>query len=79
MADAVRCPMCGYVYWSRYYENWATCPKCGSDNDRIPFEAEIKPLLVDSKYIFQVIPYEPQVPEKPFNRYTALMENKNGK
>jgi hypothetical protein len=87
MADAVRCPGCGYVYWSRYYENWATCAKCGSDNDVFLKEGEDQPLLVSSGVIFQTIPYDlekwghlnPGVKKeksktkpKLFNRYTAL-------
>ena len=78
MSDAVRCPKCGYVYWTSCYQNWATCDNCGNDNDQIPYEAEIQPLLVDSKHIFQFIPYEPKPELKPFNRYTALMEDNDG-
>lgn len=79
MSDAIRCANCGYVYWSRAYENWATCDKCGTDNDQISYEAEIQPILVSSEFIFQTIPYKP-VPEEPkqFNRYTALTEGHNG-
>jgi len=81
---AVRCPKCGYVYWTRAYENWASCSNCGSNNDQIPYHAKVKPQLVDSKHIFQTIPYEPVPSDKsqtpapkeprPFNRYTALMK-----
>jgi len=54
MSDAVRCGKCGYVYWSRWNENWGTCPKCETDNDC----SEKHATLVDSSKIFTFIPEE---------------------
>ena len=48
--DAVKCGKCSWVYWTHSYENWDTCPKCGTSNDF--WKGEGKPELVDSDYIF---------------------------
>ena len=75
MSDAVRCPRCGYVYWSAWNENWGSCINCNSNND---FFKGDEPRIVDSDKIHTFIPSE-NVPEeediqeeKKFNRYTAL-------
>ena len=60
MSDAVRCPACGYVYWTQSYENWATCTGCGRNNDHNWWEKD-KPMVVDSKHIFKVIPSDSEV------------------
>ena len=49
MADAVKCPNCGYVYWAGYYENWGTCDKCNSDNNL--YKGKNEPKLVNDYYI----------------------------
>lgn len=54
--DAVRCPKCTYVYWTRSYENWGSCDNCGSNNDKWEHEykeGEERPLLVWSDLIFK--------------------------
>ena len=53
MSDAIRCGKCGYVYWSRWNENWGTCPKCESDNDRVSYRDRAR--LVSSDRIFTTI------------------------
>lgn len=78
MSDAVRCPRCGYVYWSAWNENWGSCTNCNINND---FFKDDEPRIVDSDKIHTFIPSEDvpeDVPEediqkeKRFNRYTAL-------
>ena len=56
--DAVRCPNCGYVYWTRTYEDWGICDNCGHNNDRFFGDSEDVPLLVHSEEIFKIIPYD---------------------
>lgn len=53
MSDAVRCPKCGFIYWSRWNENWGTCANCSENNDF--YKGEDKPQLVDSNKIFTFI------------------------
>jgi rubredoxin len=50
MSDATKCPNCNWVYWTHSYENWGTCPQCGSKNDF--WKGDGKPELVGSKHIF---------------------------
>lgn len=49
--DATRCGRCGYVYWTRSYENWGTCPNCNTNNDF----SEKGAALVSSDNIFMII------------------------
>jgi hypothetical protein len=50
MSDAVRCGKCGYVYSTRWNENWGVCLKCGTNNDalawRRPEDPEPDPLTL---------------------------------
>ena len=67
MSDAVRCAICGYVYWSGAYENWGTCGHCDYDNDHIPLMMEAvgqSPRLVDSDKIFKFLDENDNVVEE---------------
>ena len=55
MSDATKCAKCGYVYWTRWNENWGTCDKCRTNNDH--YEGKEKPELVSSDWIFKY--YDP--------------------
>ena len=52
--DATRCGKCGYVYWTRCYENWGTCDRCGTNNDFSKEGAK----LVSSDNIFTIMSEE---------------------
>lgn len=67
MSGAVRCAICGYVYWSRWEENWGTCGHCDYNNDHVPLMMESVghgPRLVDSDKIFKFLDEDDNVVDK---------------
>jgi predicted nucleic acid-binding Zn-ribbon protein len=51
MSDAVKCGICGRIYWTGSYENWGTCDRCGSNNDHAPVNK--RPVLTTSDALSQ--------------------------
>jgi hypothetical protein len=60
--------MCGYVYWSRWEENWGTCDYCDYNNDIVPKMmsaiGEGPRLIADSSKIFKFLDENDNVVEK---------------
>jgi len=83
MSDAVRCCMCGYVYWTRQYENWGTCDHCNYNNDIVPGMMEMidqGPRLVSSDNIFKFLDGNDNVVDKDkvtHNRSVEVEEPEN--
>ena len=47
MSDAIKCPICQYVYQVCGRENWGVCTNCGENNDKLNPLPEQIPELVD--------------------------------
>ena len=56
MSDSIICGVCGSRYLVRSYENWGTCTKCKSNNDRAPWDK--KPKLAHTSEIKREVEYK---------------------